>query len=80
MKTKIFGYVFIALIYAFPFRYAILDPTPSNTINLLCMIATIVGTLFFMGLMMSDNISQEKSKEAKQNSTTKSYENNKAAA
>jgi hypothetical protein len=54
MKTKIFGYTLIALIYAFPFRYAVLEPTSSNTVNLLCLVATIFGILIFMGLMMKD--------------------------
>ena len=54
MKTKIFAYLFIAVIYLFPFRYAILDPTPSFTVNLLCMIAVVFGTLIFMGLMITD--------------------------
>lgn len=50
MKTKIFGYALIILIYVFPFRYAVLQPTPSNTVNLLCMLATVFGTLIFMGI------------------------------
>ena len=54
MKRKIFAFVFIAVIYLFPFRYAVLEPTSSNTVNLLCMLATVFGTLIFMGLAMSD--------------------------
>jgi hypothetical protein len=54
MKKKILGLVFIIFIYAFPFRYAVLSPTGSNTFNLLCMIATVLGTLIFMAVAMSD--------------------------
>jgi hypothetical protein len=54
MKKKILYIVFIMLIYAFPFRYAVLSPTSSNTFNLICMVVTILGTLIFMGLAMSD--------------------------
>jgi hypothetical protein len=60
MKTKIFPYIFIALIYAFPFRYAILDPTSSNTVNLLCMVATVFGTLIFMGLTFTNGSEDDK--------------------
>jgi hypothetical protein len=54
MKKNVFGFVFIALIYLFPFRYALLEPTSSNVINLLSAVATIIGTLVFMGVMMDD--------------------------
>jgi hypothetical protein len=55
MKKKILYLVFIVLIYAFPFRYAVLSPTSSNTFNLICMVVTILGTLIFMGLAMGDD-------------------------
>lgn len=54
MKTKLFPYLLLAVIYFFPFRYAVLEPTSSNVTNLLCMIATIFGTLIFMGLTITD--------------------------
>ncbi len=54
MKKNIFGFVFIALIYIFPFRYAFLAPTSSNVLNLLSIVVTIIGTLIFMGVMMTD--------------------------
>lgn len=55
MKTKkIYGILLIAFIYAFPFRYAVLSPTTSNPFNLICMIVTILGTLAFMGLTITD--------------------------
>jgi hypothetical protein len=55
MKTrKIYGIILIVLIFVFPFRYSVLSPTPSNTVNLLCMLATILGTLVFMGMTISD--------------------------
>lgn len=60
MKTKIFPVIFIVLIYLFPFRYAVLDPTSSNTINLLCGVTTIIGTLIFMLIAMDDGAKHEK--------------------
>jgi hypothetical protein len=63
MKTKLISFVFILLIYLFPFRYAVLEPTSSNTVNLLCMIATVFGTLIFMGLTMTDGGAENKEKK-----------------
>lgn len=51
---KLFPYVLIAVIYFFPFRYAVLAPTSSNLVNLLSMVATILGTLVFVGLTTTD--------------------------
>ena len=79
MKTKIFGYVLITLIYIFPFRYAVLEPTPSNTVNLLCMVATVFGTLIFMGLTMSESESHAGSASAGQAGAAENM-NEKAAA
>ena len=55
MKTrKIYGLILIALVFAFPFRYSVLSPASSNTVNLMCMLAPILGTLGFMGLTITD--------------------------
>jgi hypothetical protein len=54
MKKTILSLLFILFIYAFPFRYAVLSPTSSNTFNLICMIVTVLGTLIFMGVAMGD--------------------------
>lgn len=73
MKTKIFSFIFITLIYLFPFRYAVLEPTSSNTANLLCMIATVFGTLIFMGLTMTDSTQtvENKSKQSEDSTSSK---------
>lgn len=63
MKKKILAILFIIFIYAFPFRYAVISPTKSNTFNLICMIVTIAGTLTFMVLTMSDGESQKEHTE-----------------
>jgi hypothetical protein len=60
MKKKILYFLLIAFIYAFPFRYAVLSPTSSNTFNLICMIVTVIGTLIFMLLAMGDGEQTEK--------------------
>ena len=78
MKTKIFAYLFIAMIYVFPFRYAIIDPTPSFAVNLLCMIAVVFGTLIFMGLMLTDGEKHVKTQAVEEN--TVAYKNEKQAA
>ena len=57
---KIFPYLLLAVIYFFPFRYAVLSPTSSNVTNLLCMVATILGFLVFMGLTITDGEAAEK--------------------
>ena len=54
MKTKIFPYVFIAVIYLFPFRYAFIEQQSTNTVNLLCFLATAFGTLIFYALTFTD--------------------------
>jgi len=54
MKTKLFAYALIIFVYLVPFRIAVITPTNSNTINLLCMIASVVGTLTFIALTISD--------------------------
>lgn len=78
MKTKIFAYLFIAVIYLFPFRYAILDPSPSFAVNLLCMIAVVFGTLIFMGLMLTDGEKHVKAQAVAEDTTA--YKERKQAA
>lgn len=80
MKTKIFGYALIILIYVFPFRYAVLQPTPSNTVNLLCMLATVFGTLIFMGIMMTDGKQHSATVSKKQIIPVKKSSENSVAA
>ena len=80
MKKQIFGYAFIAVIYAFPFRYAVLDPTSSNTVNLLCMVATVFGILIFMGIMMDDGKEKKNNVSAKQIIPVKANNERSAAA
>jgi hypothetical protein len=63
MKKRILAVLFIVLIYAFPFRYAVLSPTTSNTFNLICMIVTVLGTLIFMGIAMDDGETHKVSKK-----------------
>jgi hypothetical protein len=69
MKTKIFPFILLAFTYLVPFRYAVLDPTKSNTINLLCMVATVFGTLLFMGLTMTDGERKVSAQVKKENAT-----------
>jgi len=57
---KYFPYVLVALIYFVPFRYAVLEPTSSNLVNLLSMVASILGLLVFMGLTMTDGDTAKK--------------------
>lgn len=54
MKTKIFAYLLIAVVFVFPFRYAYLTLTGPNVFSLLSMVATVIGVLIFMLLTMSD--------------------------
>ncbi len=61
MKSKVLPIVFILLIFIFPFRYAMLDQTTSNPVNLLCAVATIIGTLIFMLISITDSSKEKKS-------------------
>ena len=65
MKTKIFAYVLLAVIYLFPFRYAYLTLSGPDVTSLLSMVATVLGTLIFMLLTFSD---KETAKEYKKGS------------
>lgn len=73
MKTKTFAYILIILVYTFPFRYAVISPTGSNAINLLCMIATVIGTLVFIFITSSDGNRPLEQPSTKINNQNKSY-------
>jgi uncharacterized membrane protein len=77
MKTKIFPILFILFIFLVPFRYAVLEPTSSNTINLLCMLATVFGTLIFFLVSMGDGRRDEVKVKSNSNAHNRS---NKMAA
>ncbi len=55
MKTKnLYAYIFIILVFAFPFRYAMISQTGSNVLNVLCLAITIIGLMIFMASVMTD--------------------------
>jgi len=54
MNKKTFGIILIALVFLFPFRYAVLTPTSSNVVNLVCFLATVLGFIVFMLLTITD--------------------------
>jgi hypothetical protein len=54
MKTKFFSFILLALIAAFPFRYAYLDGQKPGIFSVLCMVVVVVGTLILMLVNMSD--------------------------
>ena len=54
MKTKIFAYALLIIVYLFPFRYAYLTLTGPDVTSLLSMVATVFGTLIFILLTFSD--------------------------
>jgi len=55
MKTKFFSFILLALIAAFPFRYAYLDGQKPGALTVLCMVVVVLGTLILMLVNMSDN-------------------------
>ena len=54
MNKKLFAYVLILLVFIFPFRYAVLTPTPNNMVNMVCFLATIIGFIVFMLMTFSE--------------------------
>ncbi len=54
MNKRIFAYILIGLVFMFPFRYAMLEPTSSNVVNLVCFLATVLGFIVFLLLTITD--------------------------
>ena len=73
MNTKITAYVLLALIIAFPFRYAFITQSSNNVITMVSFVATALGLLVFMLMTMTDGKQEKKTEVVKQDTNNREY-------